>query len=81
MRCETVLTADLKEPRSERDTMGKSIPLNNGQWKERIFVVTGCSWYLDEMEGMHVSCHSNRVIDILRKGNSNQVIHYFVEKD
>ena len=22
-----------------------------------------------------------RVIDILRKGNSNQVIHYFVEKD
>ena len=41
--------------------MGKSIPLNNGQRKERIFVVTGCSWYLDEMEGMHVSCHSNRV--------------------
>ena len=37
--------------------MGKSIPLNNGQRKERIFVVTGCSWYLDEMEGMHVSCH------------------------
>ena len=55
--------------------MGKSIPLNNGQRKERIFVITGCSWYLDEMEGMHVSCHSNRVIDILRKGNSNQVIY------
>ena len=63
------------------DMMGKSIPLNNGQRKERIFVVTGCSWYLDEMEGMHVSCHFNRVIDILRKGNSNQVIYYFVEKD
>ena len=47
--------------------MGKSIPLNNGQWKERIFVVTGCGWYLDEMGGMHVSCHSNRVVDILRK--------------
>ena len=61
--------------------MGKSIPLNNGQRKERSFVVTGCSWFLDEMEGMHVSCQSNRVIDILRKGNSNQVIHYFVEKD
>ena len=61
--------------------MGKPIPLNNGQRKERIFVVTGCSWYRDEMEGMHVSCHSNRVIDILRKGNSNKVIHYFVEKD
>ena len=44
-------------------------------------VVTGCSLYLDEMEGMHVACHSNRVIDIPRKGNSNQVIHYFVEKD
>ena len=50
--------------------MGKSIPLNNGQRKEQIFVVTGCSWYLDEMEWMHVSCHSNRVIDILRKGRS-----------
>ena len=23
-----------------------------------------------------MSCHSNRAIDILRKGNSNQVIHY-----
>ena len=34
--------------------MGKSIPLNNGQRKERILVVTGCSWYLEEMEGMHV---------------------------
>ena len=44
--------------------MGKSIPLNNGQRKEQIFVVTGCSWYLDEMEGMRVSCYSNRVIDI-----------------
>ena len=33
----------------------KSIPLNNGQRKEQIFVVTGCSWYLGEMEGMHVS--------------------------
>ena len=43
--------------------MGKSIPLNNGLRKERIFVVTGCSWYLDEVEGMHVSCHSNRVIN------------------
>ena len=43
--------------------VGKSIPLNNGQRKERIFVVTGCSWYLDEMEGMHVSCHSNRVTE------------------
>ena len=51
--------------------MGKSIPLNNGQRKECIFVVTGYSWYLDEMEVMHVSCHSNGVIDILRKGNSN----------
>ena len=61
--------------------MGKSIPLNKGQRKERIFVVTGCSGKLDEMEGMHVSCHSNRVIDILRKGKSNQVIHYFVGKD
>ena len=81
MRCGTVLTADLKESMSERTGMGKSIPLNNGQRKERILVVTGCSWYLDEMEGMHVSCHSNRVIDILRKGNSNQVKHYFVEKD
>ena len=65
----------------DRSMMGKSILLNNGQRKEWIFVVTGCSWYLDEMEGMHVSCHSNRVIDILRKGNSNQVMHYFVEKD
>ena len=46
--------------------MGKLIPLNNGQRKERIFVVTGCSWYLDEKERMHVFCHSNRVIDILR---------------
>ena len=53
--------------------MGKSIPLNNGQRKERICVVNGCSRYLDEMEGMHVSCQSKRVIDILRKGNSNQV--------
>ena len=61
--------------------MGKSIPLNNGQRKERIFVVTGCSWYLDEIEGMHVSCHSNRVIDMLSKGNSNKVKYYFVEKD
>ena len=65
----------------DKDMMGKSIPLSNGQWKEWIYVVTDCSWYLDEMEGMHVSCHSNRVIDMLRKGNSNQVIHYFVEKD
>ena len=61
--------------------MGKSIPLNNGQRKGRIFVVTGCGWYLDEMEGMHVSCDSKKVIDILRKGNSNQVLHCFVEKD
>ena len=61
--------------------MGKSIPLNNGQWKEGIFEVTGYSWYLDEMKGVDVSFHSNRVIDILRKGNSNQVIHYFAEKD
>ena len=60
--------------------MGRSIPLNNGQRKERIFVVTGCSRYLDKMERM-LSCHSDRVIDILRKGNSNQVIYYFVEKD
>ena len=50
----------------------------NGEW---LFVVTGCSWYLDEMEGTHVSCHSDRVLDILGKGNSNQVMHYFVEKD
>ena len=61
--------------------VGKSIPLNNGQRKERLFVVTGCSWYLDEMKRMHESYHSNRVIDTLRKGNSNQVIHCFVEKD
>ena len=59
--------------------MGEFDSLNNGQQKERIFVVTGCSWYLDEMEGMHVSCHSNSVIDILRKGNSNQGLHYFVD--
>ena len=61
--------------------MGKTIPLNNGQRKERIFVVTGCSWYLDEIEEMQVSCHSNWVIDKLREGNSNQVVHYFVEED
>ena len=53
--------------------MGKSIPLNNGQRKERIFVVTGCSWYLDEIEGMHVACHSNRVIDLPRKGTATKL--------
>ena len=61
--------------------MGKSIPLNTGQRNEFIFVVTGCSWYLDTMEGMHVSCYSNRAIDILEKGNRKLIIHYFVEKD
>ena len=61
--------------------MGKLIPLNNDQQKEQIFVVTGCGWYLNEVEGMHVSCPSHRVpkrymaSSPLRKGNSNQVIH------
>ena len=61
--------------------MGKSIPLNNDQRKEQIFVVTGCSWYPDEMEGTHASRHPNRATDTPRKGNSNQVIYYFAEKD
>ena len=51
--------------------MGKSIPLNNGQWKERIFVVTGCSWYLDEMEGMHVSCQDQDQDSLLVKRRNN----------
>ena len=28
-----------------------------------------------------MSCHSNRVTDILMEGNSNQVVHYIVEED
>ena len=35
--------------------MGKLISLNNHQGEERIFVVAGCSWYLDKVERMHVS--------------------------
>ena len=26
-------------------------------------------------------CHSDGVINILREGNSNQVVHYFIEED
>ena len=28
-----------------------------------------------------MSCHSNRVVDILREGNSKPAEHYFVEED
>ena len=36
----------LTEHDQDRDMMGKSIPLNNGQQEEwLIFIVSGCSWY------------------------------------
>ena len=35
--------------------MWKLVPLNNRQGEERVFVVAGCSWYLDEVKRMHVS--------------------------
>ena len=58
--------------------MGKLIPLINCQKEERIFVVAGCSWYLDEVERMHVSCQSVWMRDILGKGYSNQVLTTFM---
>ena len=67
--------------REERDMMGKSIPLNNSQREGWIFIVTGCSLYLDKVKRVHVPCHSDGVINILREGNSNQVVHYLIEED
>ena len=64
----------------DKDMMGKSIPLNNSQREEWLFIVTGCSWYLDKVKRVHVPCHSDGVINILRKGNSNQVVHYFIDE-
>ena len=46
--------------------MGKSILLNNSQWEELIFIVTGCSWYVEKVKSVHVPCHCDGVINILR---------------
>ena len=65
MQCGTVLTTDLNDSMSGRtgNMMGKSIPLNNVQWEEWIFIVTG--WYLDKVKRVHVPCNSDGVINIL----------------
>ena len=49
--------------------------------KFTVFIVTGCSRYLDKVNRVHVPCHSDEVINLLREGNSNQVVHYFIEED
>ena len=45
---------------------GKSIPLNNSQREEWLFILTGSSWYLDKVK----PCHSDGMINILRVGNT-----------
>ena len=54
--------------------MGKSIPLNNGQRKERIFIVTDCSWYVDEVDGMHMSCQQPDCTLFCRRGSVENLL-------
>ena len=41
--------------------MEKLISLDNHLGKERILIVAGCSWYLDEIKCMHVPGQSVRL--------------------
>ena len=45
----------------DRDVMGNLVPLDNDQRKERILIVDGCSWYLDEVQCIHVPGQSVRL--------------------
>ena len=57
--CESVLAPDLKNLGLGGQRCDREIDsIDNHQGEERIFVLAGCSWYLEEVKRMHVSGQS-----------------------
>ena len=57
----------------------EGIPLDNGQWKERIFIVVLTSMNLTECHRMAIPGDPMCGLHVVRKGHGHQAIYNFVE--
>ena len=58
----------------------EGIPLDNGQWKERVFIVVLASMNLTECHRMAIPGDPMCGLHVVRKGHDHQAIYYFVEE-
>ena len=56
------------------------IPLDNSQWKERVFVAILTSMNLTECHGMAISGDPMCGLYVVRKGHSHEAVYDFVEE-
>ena len=58
----------------------EGIPLDNGQWKERVFIVVLASMNLTECHRMAIPGDPMCGLHVVRKGHCHRAIYKFVEE-